>query len=183
MRTLSMAYKQTGQALHAALWEAVHAGLIVEQGSNYKFLHDRIQQAAYCLIPEEQRAEVHVRLGRALLASLTAEELTEHRERLPQPAVLEGALDLVADRRPLEFGGRPRQFDLAAREVVVDRAAWSVAALRDVAELHPGIALLRQQLPGSVEEQSAPVAALGLGLAVGESGYAHGHSLCCGRDV
>ena len=61
--------------MHAALWEAVHAGLLFREDSAYKFLHDQIQQAAYTLIPEEQRAEVHLRIGRALLASMTADEL------------------------------------------------------------------------------------------------------------
>ncbi len=41
-------------------------------------MHDRIQQAAYSLIPEAQRAEVHLRIGRVLLASMTADELAEH---------------------------------------------------------------------------------------------------------
>src|SRR5256885_14392871 len=41
-------------------------------------MDDRIQQAAYSLIPEAQRAEVHLRIGRALLASMTADELAEH---------------------------------------------------------------------------------------------------------
>jgi predicted ATPase len=63
---------------HAALWEAVHAGLVFRQGGTYKFLHDRIEQAAYTLIPEEHRAEVHLRIGRVLLASMTADELAEH---------------------------------------------------------------------------------------------------------
>ncbi|MGO9995345.1 MAG: AAA family ATPase [Steroidobacteraceae bacterium] len=75
--TLSIVYLQTEDEMHATLWKAVRAGLIIHQGNNYKFLHDRIQQAAYLLIPEEHRAEVHVRLGRVLLASLTADELTE----------------------------------------------------------------------------------------------------------
>jgi predicted ATPase len=41
-------------------------------------LHERIQQAAYSLIPEAQRAEVHLRIGRVLLASMTADEFAEH---------------------------------------------------------------------------------------------------------
>jgi PAS domain S-box-containing protein len=63
--------------MHAALWEAVHAGLVFRQDSAYKFLHDRIQQAAYSLIPDEHRADVHLRIGRAL-ARMTADELAEH---------------------------------------------------------------------------------------------------------
>ena len=35
---------------------------------SYAFQHDRIQEAAYSLIPEESRAEAHLRIGRLLLA-------------------------------------------------------------------------------------------------------------------
>jgi predicted ATPase/signal transduction histidine kinase len=76
--TLTLIHGETEEALHVALWEALHAGLVICKDGAYKFLHDRIQQAAYSLIPEEHRAEVHVRIGRALLASMTADELAEH---------------------------------------------------------------------------------------------------------
>jgi predicted ATPase len=45
---------------------------------SYAFLHDRIQEAAYALIPESARGQVHLRIGRELLASLTEDGLAEH---------------------------------------------------------------------------------------------------------
>jgi PAS domain S-box-containing protein len=76
--TLTVVHGEKAGTVHEALWEAVRAGLVVQQGSVYKFSHDRIQQAAYLLVPEDRRAEVHLRIGRVLLASMTADELAEH---------------------------------------------------------------------------------------------------------
>jgi predicted ATPase len=43
----------------------------------YKFLHDRVKEAAYLLIPKELRAEVHLRIGRLLIAKMTQEEIAD----------------------------------------------------------------------------------------------------------
>ena len=74
---LALVQENTEEAIHAALWEAVHAGLVFREERAYTFLHDRIQQAAYSLIPEERRADVHLRIARALLASMTPDALDE----------------------------------------------------------------------------------------------------------
>ena len=76
--TLSKVYEETEEQIHAAFWEAVRAGLVLHQSSGYAFQHDRVQEAAYTLIPEGQRAAAHLRIGRALSSSSTApEELEE----------------------------------------------------------------------------------------------------------
>ena len=44
---------------------------------SYKFVHDRVQEAAYSLIPEELRAEAHLRIGRLLAAHTPPEKREE----------------------------------------------------------------------------------------------------------
>lgn len=56
---------------------AFAAGVVLRRGSSGKFLHDRVQQAAYALIPEEQRGGVHLRVGRLFLARMDDAELSE----------------------------------------------------------------------------------------------------------
>jgi len=44
----------------------------------YKFLHDRIQQAAYLLVSEQERKETHLQLGFLLLQSINESDLEEN---------------------------------------------------------------------------------------------------------
>jgi predicted ATPase/signal transduction histidine kinase len=74
---LSLIKGRTEEAMQKSLWEAVHTGLVIQQDNNYQFLHDRIQQAAYSLFPEQRTADIHLHIGRKLLANMTANEVTE----------------------------------------------------------------------------------------------------------
>jgi PAS domain S-box-containing protein len=76
--TLTLAHGASDAALHEALAAAVQSGLIFRLHKGYRFPHDRIQQAAYALFPEAERAEVHLRMGRRLLASMTGDDRAEH---------------------------------------------------------------------------------------------------------
>jgi PAS domain S-box-containing protein len=76
--TLTLVYGESEEELHASLMEAARTGLILRLEGSYAFLHDRIQEAAYTLIPEGERAGAHLGIGRVLLASMTADGLAEH---------------------------------------------------------------------------------------------------------
>jgi PAS domain S-box-containing protein len=76
--TLSLVFGKSEEKIHVALLDAARAGLILRLEGSYAFLHDRIQESAYALIPERERAGVHLRIGRVLLASLTANGLAEY---------------------------------------------------------------------------------------------------------
>jgi PAS domain S-box-containing protein len=63
--------------VHAALWPAVRQDLVERLAGCCKFMHDRVQEAAYSLIPEASRAEVHLRIGRLLVAQTPPEKREE----------------------------------------------------------------------------------------------------------
>jgi len=93
LRTLSMITEGMPPDIYRELLPAIQFGLIIsmsgsypEQGlesytaeeENFKFLHDRVQQAAYSLVSEQEKANVHLKIGRMLLEN-TAEEAREER--------------------------------------------------------------------------------------------------------
>ncbi|MDI3561782.1 ATP-binding sensor histidine kinase [Bradyrhizobium sp. Arg816] len=74
---LRMGYQGSVEDMHDHLWEAVRSGLIFRADNSYRFLHDRVQEAAYSLIPTELRAEAHLRIGLLLVERTPAEKREE----------------------------------------------------------------------------------------------------------
>ena len=63
--------------VHEALWEGVRVDLVERLGEAYRFVHDRVREAAYSLIPEAQRPAAHLRIGRILLGRTAPEKREE----------------------------------------------------------------------------------------------------------
>jgi PAS domain S-box-containing protein len=76
--TLAMIRGESEEPIDSHVWDAVHAGLIFYLEGKYAFLHDRVREAAYSLVPADQRAALHLWIGRRLLGAMSIEELTEH---------------------------------------------------------------------------------------------------------
>jgi PAS domain S-box-containing protein len=74
---LSLVHGTSEAEVQANLQEAVRQELIVRVNDSYKFFHDRIQEAAYALIPQDGRAAAHLRIGRLLLAHTPPEKREE----------------------------------------------------------------------------------------------------------
>jgi PAS domain S-box-containing protein len=65
------------EQVHADLWEAVRLELVERAAGSYRFVHDRIQEAAYSLISEESRAASHLGIGRFLATHTPPEKREE----------------------------------------------------------------------------------------------------------
>jgi len=74
--TITIVQGGSEEKIHEELWEAVRAGLVFRVDGAYKFAHDRVHEAAYALLPEDERAAAHLRIGR-LLASRSPPELID----------------------------------------------------------------------------------------------------------
>lgn len=61
----------------AALAQAGHAGFVLRLDDSYSFLHDRVREAAYALIPPSARAMLHLQIGRLLMADRTPTQIEE----------------------------------------------------------------------------------------------------------
>jgi predicted ATPase/signal transduction histidine kinase len=75
--TLSIVHGTSEERLALDLWQAERLGFIVRSEGFYRFAHDRVQEAAYSLIPASARAEAHLRIARLLKAHTLPQKLEE----------------------------------------------------------------------------------------------------------
>ncbi|MGQ0503813.1 MAG: AAA family ATPase [Myxococcaceae bacterium] len=75
--TLAMVRAQSVEELHRDLWEAIRAGVLSRSEEEYRFVHDRLRQAALALIPDAERDGVRLRLGQLLLSNIPKARLSE----------------------------------------------------------------------------------------------------------
>ena len=74
---LTIVLETSEDEVHANLWEALRLGLVSRLEGSYMFVHDRVREAVYGLLPEKSRAEVHLRIGRLLNENLPPEKREE----------------------------------------------------------------------------------------------------------
>ena len=74
---LSIVLGKSDEEVRSDLWAAVRLELVEQLEGSYKFTHDRVQEAAYSLMPERVRAEAHLLIGRLLVAHTPAERREE----------------------------------------------------------------------------------------------------------
>jgi len=101
---LSIVHEQSHAQAASALWAALQTGLVLPLSNaykiplvggwgsdnlrsilsasqskiSYKFLHDRVQQAAYSLIPDGEKQATHLKIGQLLLNNTPASEIEEN---------------------------------------------------------------------------------------------------------
>ncbi|MCP3460618.1 trifunctional serine/threonine-protein kinase/ATP-binding protein/sensor histidine kinase [Bradyrhizobium sp. CCGUVB23] len=131
---LSIVFGTSEARVHALLWPAIHQGLVERHAhTTYSFIHDRIQEAAYLLVPEVSRAPAHLRIGRMLAAHTPAESRRAAIFNIVNQ--LDRGLSLITSSKERE---QLAEFNLIAGQ----RAKASAAYASALTYLIAGIALL-----------------------------------------
>ncbi len=138
-RSLAASTGHTERSVETDLWDAMRQRLVLARGDGYRFSHDRVEQAAYELVPTHERAELHLEIGRRLMASMSAEELDERVFTIA--GHVNAGRELVVDPR--------ERYDYAALGLRAGRKAIATAAHRSARDY---LATALELLPASAWE-------------------------------
>lgn len=130
---LQVTHDKTAEETYQDLDPAVRGEFMLRRGNIYKFMHDRVHQAAYSLIPQEQVNWVHLRIGRLLL------------ERTPESERDDRVFDIVNQFNigKVYITERDEQATVAALNLAAGRKAKASAAYRSSAGyLQAGLSLV-----------------------------------------
>ena len=75
--TLAIVQGASEESMHESFRAAAYSGVIFSREGHYRFLHDRVQEAAYALIASKSHAEVHLQIARHLLEGMPQQKLPE----------------------------------------------------------------------------------------------------------
>ncbi len=172
---LAIVYGQEPSVTAVRLYPAIEEGLIlpmdahwrwVEQGgagdAAYRFLHDRVQQAAYSLIPEGARAELHLWIARTLMGRITPEQREERIIDLVHQLNL--GCSLVTDEE--------ERHELARLNLLAGRKAKASAAFEPALRY---FSMGLSHLPGDAWARCYPLC-LDLHMEAMEAEYLNGHT-------
>ncbi|MCZ6679505.1 MAG: AAA family ATPase [Candidatus Poribacteria bacterium] len=151
LEMLAVVYEKSPHETANALWPAMQEGLIQPQGDAYKliaveanavesvsyrFLHDRVQQAAYSLISEAERKAVHLKIGRLLLKNTAENELEERIFDIVNPLNL--GVEHIVDQK--------ERYELAHLNLIAGMKAKASAAYQPAySYLKFGVGLLAEE--------------------------------------
>jgi predicted ATPase/signal transduction histidine kinase/CheY-like chemotaxis protein len=180
LNTLAIVSHQSPQDLATSLWQALQAGLLIPTTEIYKFftqsdvesvvnisanpdycfLHDRVQQAAYSLIPDNQRSASHLTIG--MLLQQNCSETEKESKLFDIVGHLNQAIELITDLNDRESLA---QLNLNAGKKARNSTAYTAASVY----LQTGIELL----PHNCWEIQYQLT-LDLHVAAAEAAYLHG---------
>lgn len=154
LETLATVCEKSQTETAAELWKALQAGLILPmseiykfyqsdhtlqinslpvQSPTYKFLHDRVQQAAYSLIPDADKKATHLKIGKLLLKNLEPAQREEKTFEIVNQ--LNKGSDLITNQT--------ERYELARLNLTVGRKAKTATAAETALQyLKTGLELL-----------------------------------------
>ena len=130
LATIAQAAGMTALEADEGLWPAARLGLVAREGNAYRFVHDRVHEAAYSLMTQASLPERHLHIGHLLLAAAGPDalegevfaivgHLNRARAAIAAPAELAQLAHLNAQagsraRRAVAFDAARHYYDQAA---------------------------------------------------------------------